>query len=87
VLKGSGSIIARPDTVSVINPSGNAKLATAGSGDVLAGMIAARLARGLSAFDAACQAVHAHGAIADRWPDGQPLTASQLAKGYAPRLM
>jgi ADP-dependent NAD(P)H-hydrate dehydratase / NAD(P)H-hydrate epimerase len=87
VLKGSGSIIARPDTVSVINPSGNAKLATAGTGDVLAGMIAARLARGLSAFDAACQAVHTHGAIADCWPDGQTLTASQLAKGYASRLM
>ncbi len=87
VLKGSGSIIARPDTVSVINPSGNAKLATAGTGDVLAGMVAAQLAHGLSAFDAACQAVHTHGNMADRWPEIRPLTASLLAKGCTPHLM
>ena len=44
VLKGSGSVIAAPGQVPQINPSGNALLATAGTGDVLAGLIGARLA-------------------------------------------
>ncbi len=80
VLKGSGSITAAPGELPVINISGNARLATAGTGDVLAGMIAARLALGLPAFAAAQQAVHAHGACADHWPAGLPLTASELAR-------
>jgi hydroxyethylthiazole kinase-like uncharacterized protein yjeF len=80
VLKGSGSITAAPGELPVINSSGNARLATAGTGDVLAGMIAARLALGLPAFAAAQQAVHAHGACADHWPAGEPLTASGLAR-------
>lgn len=45
VLKGSGSIIAGPGRVPAINPTGNAKLSTAGTGDVLAGMLGAHLAR------------------------------------------
>lgn len=79
VLKGSGTIIAAPGQTPVINPTGNARLATAGTGDVLAGMIGARLAGGLSAFDAACQAVYLHGEMSDRWPDERPLVASELA--------
>ena len=82
VLKGSGSITAAPDRSPVINFTGNASLATAGTGDVLAGMIAARLASGATAFDAACEGVHAHGAIADAWPKDQPLTASGLARRH-----
>lgn len=58
VLKGSGSVIAAPQTTPVINPTGNALLATAGTGDVLAGMIGARLAQGASAFDAALSLIH-----------------------------
>ena len=84
VLKGSGTITAAPDAVPVINFSGNARLATAGTGDVLAGMIAARLAQGQDALHAASEAVHAHGAIADRWPAGQPLTAAGLARAGSP---
>ncbi len=80
VLKGSGSIIAAPGELPLINTTGNALLATAGTGDVLAGMIAARLALGLPALAAAQQAVHAHGACADRWPAGAALTASKLAR-------
>jgi hydroxyethylthiazole kinase-like uncharacterized protein yjeF len=80
VLKGSGSITAGPGELPVVNFSGNARLASAGTGDVLAGMIAARLACGTPAFAAAHEAVHAHGACADRWADGQPLTASELAR-------
>ena len=79
VLKGSGTIVAQGDGRLGINPTGNARLAIAGTGDVLAGMIAARLAGGEVAFDAACAAVYLHGAAADQWPAGQPLTASRLA--------
>jgi len=80
VLKGSGTVTAAPGERSVVNPTGNSKLAVAGTGDVLAGMVAARLAQGMTAFDAASQAVQAHGACADHWPPGQPLTASALAR-------
>ena len=81
VLKGSGSVIAAPDQTPAINPTGNARLATAGTGDVLAGMVGARLAAGASALQAAREAVYAHGDAADRWPEGQTLTASALARG------
>lgn len=80
VLKGSGTLIAQIDATPVINPTGNARLATGGTGDVLAGLIGARLAGGLNAFDAACQAVYQHGLSADAWPPNQALTASHLAK-------
>lgn len=80
VLKGSGSVIAAPAHPPAINPSGNALLATAGTGDVLAGLVGARLAAGLPAFDAACDAVWTHGDAADRWPAGTALTAAALAQ-------
>ena len=79
VLKGSGSVIAGPGRLPSINPTGNARLASAGTGDVLAGMLAARLAGGMPAFDAAAAAVYRHGIAADAWPDGQVLSASVLA--------
>jgi ADP-dependent NAD(P)H-hydrate dehydratase / NAD(P)H-hydrate epimerase len=79
VLKGSGTVIATPACAPRINPTGNGRLATAGTGDVLAGMIAARLAMGENGFDAACGAVYDHGAAADRWPSELPLTAAALA--------
>jgi hydroxyethylthiazole kinase-like uncharacterized protein yjeF len=80
VLKGSGTVIAQADQAPVINPTGNARLATGGTGDVLAGLIGARLATGLNGFDAACRAVYQHGQVADQWPQGQAMMASQLAK-------
>jgi len=80
ILKGSGTIVAAPDQLPVINPTGNALLATAGSGDVLAGVIGARLAAGMPAFEAACAAVFVHGEAADHWPTGVPLTAGALAR-------
>ena len=78
VLKGSGTVIAAPGQLLRINPTGNARLATAGTGDVLAGMIGARLAAGSSALDAACAAVWQHGHAADEWPEGIPLRAGRL---------
>ena len=83
VLKGSGSLIAAPDQTIRVNASGNALLATAGTGDVLAGMIGAALASGLGDFEAACSAVFTHGQRADHWASqhpGQSLTASMLAR-------
>lgn len=80
LLKGSGTVIAAAQRLPVVNPTGNPRLATAGTGDVLAGMVAAEMAGGADAFDAACAAAYRHGAAADHWPAGQPLTASALAK-------
>jgi hydroxyethylthiazole kinase-like uncharacterized protein yjeF len=80
VLKGSGTITMPPQGLPAINPTGNARLATAGTGDVLAGMIAARLAGGAPAFDAARDAVYLHGLAADRWLGDRPLTAARLAE-------
>lgn len=81
VLKGSGSIVAAPGRSAQINPTGNALLATAGTGDVLAGMVGAALARGLGAWDAARWATYHHGTRADEWArcrPGQALCASDL---------
>jgi hydroxyethylthiazole kinase-like uncharacterized protein yjeF len=79
VLKGSGTVIAENTRTPIINHSGNAKLATAGTGDVLAGLIGAQLANTNDPFEATCEAVYRHGALADAWPeDGPSLTASQL---------
>ena len=81
VLKGSGTVIAAPNQIPHINPTGNARLASAGTGDVLAGMIGARwAASSASPFEAASQAVFAHGLAADHWPTNQPLTAGLLAQ-------
>ncbi|MBA3598041.1 MAG: NAD(P)H-hydrate dehydratase [Methylibium sp.] len=67
VLKGSGSVIAAPNQTPWINASGNAALASAGTGDVLAGWIGGLWSQGLTPVDAACLGVHTHGAAADRW--------------------
>ncbi len=80
VLKGSGTVIAAPGQTPVINSTGNASLATAGTGDVLAGMVGAGLATGLPAFQAACEAVYCHGRVADQWLGPQNLTADTLAR-------
>ena len=65
VLKGNGSVIAVPDGSWLINTSGNPGMASAGMGDVLAGMIASLLAQGANARDATAAAVWLHGAAAD----------------------
>ncbi len=65
VLKGSGTVIASPDGRLSINPTGNPGLATAGTGDVLTGMIGALLAQGWSPFEASLGAVWLHGKAAD----------------------
>ena len=66
VLKGSGTIVAeKHGTGFCINKSGNPGMATAGSGDVLTGIIGGFLAQGLAPFDAARLAVYVHGLAGD----------------------
>lgn len=66
LLKGMRTIIAAPDGRCFVNPSGNPGLARGGSGDALAGILAALLACGLEAAEAAACAAWLHGAAADR---------------------
>jgi ADP-dependent NAD(P)H-hydrate dehydratase / NAD(P)H-hydrate epimerase len=80
LLKGSGSVIAAPGGTPVINPSGNARLASAGTGDVLAGWLGGLWsARAGPAFEVAQTAAFTHGAAAGE-PAPRPLPASALLR-------
>ncbi len=65
VLKGARTVVARPEGAAAICPTGNPGMATAGTGDVLTGMIVGLLAQGLAPWEAACAAVYLHGSAAD----------------------
>ena len=65
VLKGHRTVIADPQGRAVVNTTGNVGMATAGSGDVLTGMIAAFLAQGITPFEAARLGVYYHGKAGD----------------------
>ena len=75
VLKGKYSIISAPNGDTLINPTGNAGMAKGGSGDVLAGIIAALLAQGYEPFPAAAIGVYLHGLAADIAVAGTHLTS------------
>lgn len=65
VLKGAHTLVGNPEGDVYVNPTGNRGLATAGSGDVLSGLIAALLAQGLAPFQAAAAGVYLHGLAGD----------------------
>jgi NAD(P)H-hydrate repair Nnr-like enzyme with NAD(P)H-hydrate dehydratase domain len=65
VLKGVPTVVAWPDGTYYLNTTGNASMATGGSGDVLTGMIAALVAQGMQPGLAALAGVYLHGAAGD----------------------
>ncbi|MEU4453651.1 NAD(P)H-hydrate epimerase [Nocardioides sp. NPDC023903] len=81
LLKGRRTTIASPDpdTPVRVNTTGTSWLATAGSGDVLGGLIGSLLAAGLAPIDAASAGAWLHGAAATLASDGGPVTASGVA--------
>jgi len=79
VLKGIPSVTAAPDGRAWINATGGPGLATAGTGDVLAGMCVGLLAQGLTPVQAAVSALHLGGAAADRYARNRSAASMQAA--------
>jgi ADP-dependent NAD(P)H-hydrate dehydratase / NAD(P)H-hydrate epimerase len=85
VLKGPATIVAAPDGRTAVNPTGGPWLATAGTGDVLSGIVGAFLARGVPTFEAAAGAAWVHGRAADH-AGHEGLVAGDLVPALRPTL-
>lgn len=81
LLKGNATIVAAPDGRTLVNPAASSWLATAGSGDVLTGLIGALLASGLDPWLAAGCAAWAHVRAAELAAGGAPVPASEILRG------
>ena len=80
LLKGPGTVIAAPDGRAIVNRTGGPALATAGTGDVLTGIIGGLLAQGVDPFDAAATGAYIHGRAADAAPATPDIVASDLVR-------
>jgi ADP-dependent NAD(P)H-hydrate dehydratase / NAD(P)H-hydrate epimerase len=78
LLKGPGTVVAAPDGRAVVNVTGGPALATAGTGDVLTGVIAGLVAQGVEPFTAAATGAYLHGRAADAAPTAPDIVASDL---------
>jgi len=86
LLKGPGTVVAAPDGRAVVNRTDRAALATAGTGDVLTGVIAGLLAAGAAPFDAAATGAYVHGRAATVAGTGDDLVATDLIGALHPTL-
>ena len=90
ILKGAPTVVAQPNGHVYINPTGNAGMATGGTGDVLTGLIASLIGQGLSPANAACLGVYVHGLAGD-WAATQKgqmgLIASDVANALPKALI
>ena len=91
LLKGSLTAVGVPDGRALLAAAGSPRLATAGTGDVLSGMVGALLARGVPPAEAAALGAHVHGRASARGPaeglvaeDLPPLVAAWLSRGHGP---
>lgn len=86
LLKGPGTVVAAPSGLTAVNPTDSAALASAGTGDVLTGIIGGLLAAGVQPFEAACTGAYVHGRAASAAGTGPGLVASDLITALPPTL-